>query len=111
MSNPFAAIGHYLLNFLKAIGGQLKITVATFLKSFAAEDLGKLAIDAVAYVEASMEGADGAAKRDAAAQKFVADAKAAGQDVENFSKSLVNFFIESALQAFLAGVGANESAS
>lgn len=104
MSNPFAAVGHYFADFFKALFGQLKVTVETFLKDFAVDDLGKLATDAVAYVEATMQGADGVAKRDAAAAKFLADAKAAGHDVATFSKSLVNFLIESALQAVLSGL-------
>lgn len=103
MSNPFPAIGHYFENFFKALVGQLKVTVSTFLKEFVQEDLGKIAVDAVAYVEASIAGASGLEKRDAAVVKLIADATAAGIDLTNFAKSTLIFFVESALQAFQSG--------
>lgn len=103
MSNPFAAIGHYFENFFKGLFGQLKITVTAFLKDFVKEDLGKIAVDAVAYVEATLEGASGLEKRDAAVLKLTSDAVAAGVDVAKFAKSTLIFFVETALQAFQSG--------
>lgn len=103
MSNPFSAVLHYFENFFRALAGQLKITVTTFLKDFVKEDLGKLAVDAVEYVESSLEGATGIEKRDAAVAKLIADATAAGVDLTKFAKSTLIFFVESALQAFQSG--------
>jgi hypothetical protein len=99
----FSGILHYFGNFFKALVGQLKVTVEAFLKNFVQTDLGNFAVDAVAYIEATLEGATGIEKRDAAVAKFLVDAAAAGHDIASFSKSLVIFFIESALQAFESG--------
>lgn len=95
----FGAIGSYIVTFFKAIAGQLGVKTAQFLEEFAKEDLGKLAIDAVDYVEGALPGAGSVEKRDAAAAKLKTDAIAAGHDVAAFATSTWNWLIETALQA------------
>lgn len=95
----FGAIGSYFLTFFKAIAGQLGVKTAQFLESFVTEDLGKLAVDAVAFVGAEIPGASDVEKRDAAVAKLKTDAIAAGHDVENFATSTWNWLVETALQA------------
>lgn len=101
--NPFKAIEQYVVTFAKALVGQIKVKIEDFLKSFSVEDLGRLAIDAVLYAQ-TLTDASSDEKRTAASEKFVADLKTAGHDVESFGTSLVNFFIESALQAVKSGI-------
>lgn len=100
-----STVGKYFLNIFRGIAGQLGASISQFLHDFVATDLGKLAGDAVAWAEAEVSPStpDKTAIRDAAKAKFIADAKTAGHDVTVFSESLLNFFIESAYQAFLAG--------
>lgn len=95
----FGAIGSYFAGLFMAIIGQLGIKTAQFLKDFAEEDLGKSAIDAVEYVEASIPGAGGVEKRDAAVAKLKTDAAMAGHDITAFATSTLNWLIETALQA------------
>jgi len=101
--NPFKIVLGYLSGVLKALGGQLKVKLIDWLKSYAVDELGILAIDAVNYAN-TLIGSAGDEKKAAAKSKLLADLKAAGKDVESFSESLLNFLIESALQAVLAGV-------
>lgn len=103
------AVGHYFAALGKSLVGQLKISVQTFLQQFVITDLGKLAVDAVAYAEATVKptGADSVAIRNAAIAKFKTDAVAAGHDVAVFGQSLLVFLIESAYQAFQAAAGAS----
>lgn len=101
-----SAIGHYFEGLFKGLFGQLKTSVVTFLESFVKTDLGALAGDAVAYVESALPGTaeTDTAKRDAAKAKFIADAKTAGHDISAFGESILNFLIETAYQAFQAGL-------
>lgn len=102
--NPFSIVGRYLFTILKAIGGQVGVKLLDFLRSFVKDQLGVLATDAVNYAEASMPGASGTEKRDAAVAKLKEDLAAAGKDVSSFSVSTLNFAVEAALQAVLASV-------
>lgn len=107
MANPFISIWHYLEVFFKALFGQLGDAVKNYLNDFAKQQLGQLAIDAVAFVASSMPGADADAKRSAAISKLKDDAVAAGIPLEKFGLSQFNFVIESAYQALQATTGAS----
>lgn len=98
MANIFSSIWHYLSAIGMAIGAHLKVGLTQFLQSFPLDDLGKLAVDAVTFVETSIPGESDVAKRDAAIAKFKIDASAAGHDILTWGDSLFNFFIETALQ-------------
>jgi len=100
----FGAIGHWFESLWKGISGQLKTNIEAFLRSFVADDLGALALDAVVFIQSEMPGAADVAKRDAAVAKFVADAATAGHDLATFAVSTLNWFIETELQAMKAGV-------
>jgi hypothetical protein len=102
--NPLTPIGHYLLNVLKALSGQLAIKTEAFLRQFVKDDISKLAIDAVVFVQSSMPNADGDSKRTAAVAKLKADLAAAGHDVESFALSTLHWLVETALQSVLAGL-------
>jgi hypothetical protein len=102
--NPFSPVVHYLLNVLKALGGQLAVKTEAFLKQFAVEDVGKLAIDAVTLIQSTMPDVDGPTKRDAAVAQFKADLATAGHDVEKFATSTLNWMIETALQTVIVGI-------
>ena len=101
--NPLSPVLHYLVNILKALGGQLAAKTVDFLKQFVKEDVGKLALDVIKVVEAEMPDADGVAKRDAAVKLLKADLATAGHDVESFALSTLNWLVESALQAVVTG--------
>jgi len=100
-----SGIGNYFKHLGLSLFGQLKASIASFLNDFVTQDLGKLAVDAVEYVQASLPNATGDEKRAAAKAKLVADLKAAGHDAEQFGESVLNFLIEAALQAVLAAAG------
>jgi len=102
--NPFAPIAHYLLNILRAVGGQLAVKTETFLKQFVKEDVAKLAIDAVTVIQSEMPDADGTVKRDAAVAQLKSDLASVGHDVQTFALSTLNWLVETALQAVLTGV-------
>lgn len=99
------AIGSYFKNIGLSVIGQLKASVASFLNDFIKDDLGTIAVDAVTYINDSMPNASGADKREAAKAKLLADLKAAGHDVTAFGESVLNFLIETALQAVLSAAG------
>lgn len=98
----FGAIGHWFEGLWKGISGQLKTSIEQFLKTFVTDDLGKLAVDAVEWVEAGMPGAASTLKRDTAVQMFKQDLMKAGHDLANFAESTLNWFVETALQAVKA---------
>lgn len=104
----WTAFGGYFLNFFKALLGQLGVKISQFVHDFVQEDLGKIALDAVAWIAATTDTTSTpeakVAARDAAIAKFKADAVAAGHDVEAFGAGLFNFIIETAFQAFSAGI-------
>ena len=77
---------------------KIEIGVTAFVET----DLGALAVDAVQFVEASLPGATGTEKRDAAVAKLKADAATAGKDLSAFALSTLNWFIETALQFVVA---------
>ena len=79
-------------------------TIEENLVAFVETDIGALAVDAVEFVSASMPGATGVEKRDAAVAKLKADALAAGKDLASLAVSTLNWFVETALQAVLAKV-------
>jgi hypothetical protein len=101
----FNSIGSYFKALGLSLFGQLKASIASFLNDFVKDDLGKLAVDAVTYVNDSMPNSPSNDKRDAAKAKLIADLKAAGHDVSVFGESVLNFLIEAAVQAVLAAAG------
>lgn len=64
------------------------------VSAFITTDLGKIAIDSVAYAS-SITSNDNAA-RDAAKAKFIADAKIAGHDLETVGLGIVDWMVQSA---------------
>ncbi|SDE83303.1 phage holin, LLH family [Terriglobus roseus] len=88
----------YLATIGLALIGKLVPSLKSFLVNFIKSDVGTLAKDAVAYAE-TLTGATGVEKRDAAVAKLKEDLASAGHDVSEFSASLLNMLIESALQA------------
>lgn len=96
------AVGTYFKKLGLSIIGQLKSSVASFLNDFVKDDLGTLAVDAVNFAEASLPNAGGADKKAAAIAKLKEDAAKAGHDLETFGQSVLNFLVETALQAVLA---------
>lgn len=100
----WSGIGSYFLNIFKSLIGRLGPVISQFLHDFVAEDLGKIALDAVAWVSATMQGANDVTARDAAVAQFKIDAAAAGHDITTFGASLLNFFVEAGYQAFQGGV-------
>lgn len=70
--------------------------------AFLKDDVGKLAIDAVNYA-ATFTDEDGDGKREISRNQLVRDAEKAGNDLVNAGDSLLNFLIEAALQAVIAG--------
>lgn len=101
----WSAIGGFFVNLFKGIFSASEAkTIESNLVNFVKTDVGALAVDAVEYVAASMPSADGVAKRDAAVAKLKVDAKTAGKDISSLATSMLNLFIEMALQAVLAKV-------
>lgn len=104
MSNPFSlifsAIGHFFLSFFTALfGADLAHSLASSLESLAKDSVGKLAIDAVQWVEAELPGTtDATAKRDAAVAKLKEDLATAGHSLETFGLSVLNMLVELAVQ-------------
>lgn len=104
-----SSIGSYFATFFKALLGQLGAKISTFVHDFVEDDLGKIALDAVAIIQAEvnagqLSSTDKTAIRDAAVAKFKADAATAGHDLSAFGTSLLNFMIETAYQALQSGV-------
>lgn len=102
----FGAVGHWFESFWKGISGQLQISLESFLKSFVQDDLGKLAVDAVNYAQTfpGFAASTDIEKRNAAKSKLKTDLEAAGHDITKFTESLLNFLIETALQAVRSGI-------
>lgn len=97
--NPFKAIGGFFAGlFTPSQAKQQETAIA----HFAATEIGQLAVDAVVYVDARLQGAGGVAKRDAAVAKLRADALAAGKQIEGAAASTLIWFIETALQAAIS---------
>ena len=101
-----SAIGNYVKGIGLSLFGELKPQIEHFLSQFVENDLGKVAVSAVQFIEAEMPGASDQEKREAAKAKFVADAKAAGHDAGVFGEALLNFVIEAAVQIALAAAAA-----
>lgn len=92
----FAAIGHGIAAaFVKLFGSAAAQAFVNAAKGILESPIGVLAWDAVTYVETLALPSD-AAKRAAAFDKILADAKVQGIEVEN---SLVNLLIELAVNA------------
>lgn len=84
--------------FSKIVGESLAKSLSVSLTDLAKDDVGKLAIDAVEYVQSNIPGAGSTEKRDAAKAKLIADAKAAGHDLASFGESFLNLLVELAVQ-------------
>lgn len=99
------AVGGFFVTLFKGIftSDEAKVIEGNFI-DFVKTDVGKLAVDAVQVVSATMPQADGVTKRDAAVAQLIADAKAAGKDLTPLATSTLNWFVETALQAVLAHV-------
>lgn len=103
MANIFAAIGGFFVKLFKGIFSSSEAKAfEQNLVDFVHTDIGKLAVDAVEFVEVSLPGGDGVTKRDAAVAKLKADAIAAGKDLTTIATSALNTFVEMALQFVLA---------
>ena len=93
------------MSILSVLGDAAKAEVTTFLTAFAQDDVGKLAIDAVQWAEAEVDGG-GADKKEQATTKLLNDASAIGKTIIAEGEKDANAFIEIALQAVAAGLGA-----
>jgi hypothetical protein len=105
-----SVVENYFGNLGKSLIGNLKTSIGTFLKSFVENDLGALASAAVQEVEVSLPGAASVAKRDAAKQNLLLKLKTAGEDITTFSESVLNFLVETGVQALLVTAGKGAAA-
>jgi hypothetical protein len=83
--------------------------LSSFLSTFAADEIGQLAVAAVNAAEgliddATGQAATGAQKLEAAKTQLLNAAEDAGKDLTSEGTSVANFLIETALQAVTAGV-------
>ena len=101
----------YFANIATTIEDAAKPVFSSFLTNFIETDLGKLAVDAVNYADTwaqqtastSTQTPTSEEKQEAAKTQLLNDAEAAGHDLSTAATSFVNFLIETALQAVLAG--------
>ena len=93
--------------YFETLGAKLeayaKTSLSTFLSTFIQTDIGKMALDAVTYAATLVE-ASGDDKKEAAKTQLLNDAVIAGKDLSTAGSALLNFFIETALQALTAGL-------
>ena len=102
MTNALTNAESYFSNIATSIEDAAKPVFSSFLTNFIETDLGKLAVDAVNYA-AALPDASGSDKQEAAKTQLLNDAEAAGHDLSTAATSFINFLIETALQATLAG--------
>jgi len=93
-----------VITYFETLGEDVLAKAKSSLADFVATDLGKLAVDAVNTVEAEMEGSSGADKLDAAKTQILNDAGQALKDLLADGDAILNYAVENALQAVLAGV-------
>lgn len=77
----------------QAIENESGKTVEDAILTFVKTDVGKLTVDACDYAS-TLPNISGTAARDAAKARLIADAKAAGKDLEAVGSGLLNLFIE-----------------
>ena len=102
MTNVLTNAGNYFANIATTIEDAAKPVFSSFLTNFIETDLGKLAVDAVTYA-AALPDTTSDGKKEAATTQLLNDASAAGHDLSTAATSFINFLIETALQATLAG--------
>ena len=102
MTNVLTNAETYFAKIATTIEDEAKPVFSSLLTNFVETDLGKLAIDAVNYAATLTDESDDG-KRDAAKTQLLNDAEAAGHDLSTGATSFINFLIETALQATLAG--------
>jgi len=101
----FKLLGSYFENVFKAfLGSQGAKDLQSAVEKFVKTDIGAIALDAVEYVKDSLPGLTNVDAREAAKNKLVEDAKAAGHDLSILGQGALNLFIELAYQAMLAQI-------
>jgi hypothetical protein len=99
MANLFQVIGDFFVKVFSALfGSNLAKSLSSSLVNLAKDAVGKLAIDAVQYVQAIMPGSSSTDKQTAAVAKLKSDLTAAGKDLEQFGESVLNLLVELAVQ-------------
>ena len=100
-----------ILTYAETLGTEVVAKIKSELSDFVATDLGTLAVDAVNFVEADLAGSSGTDKLDAAKTKILNDAGQALKDILAGGDALLNYAVETALQAVVAGVASAAVAS
>jgi hypothetical protein len=85
------------MSILSVLGASLKIDISNALTDFAADEVGALAVAAVEWAEAEMDGG-GAAKLEAATTNLLNAAEALGKDLLAEGEKDVNALLELGLQ-------------
>ena len=93
-----------ILTYAETLGDDVVAKIKASLTSFVATDLGSLAVDAVDYIEDTMQGSSGSDKLDAAKTKILNDAGQALKDLLAGGEAVLNYAVENALQAVTAGI-------
>jgi hypothetical protein len=93
-----------IITYAETLGEDVVAKIKTSLTNFVATDLGTLAVDAVNVIEAEMEGSSGSDKLDAAKTKILNDAGEGLKDLLADGDAILNYAVESALQAVTAGL-------
>ena len=91
------------MSLFTVLGDDAKSLFAPFAAAFVQDDVGKLAIAAVQYAEAKVEG-DGDDKKEAAKTQLLNAAQAAGKDLVAEGEAVLNSLLEVALQIVTADV-------
>ncbi len=100
-----------ILTYAETLGEDVVAKIKASLTNFVATDLGALAVDAVNVIEAEMAGSSGSDKLDAAKTKILNDAGQSLKDLLADGDAILNYAVESALQAVAAGLATAAIAS
>ena len=100
-----------ILTYAETLGEDVVSKIKSSLTNFVATDLGTLAVDAVNLVEAEMAESSGSDKLDAAKTKILNDAGQSIKDLLADGDAILNYAVESALQAVTAGLATAAIAS
>ena len=107
MGAILAFFSSYFVGLFKGLIGKAAVSLSAAIAQFIHTDLGKLALDGVEYA-ATLVGKSNTELRDAARQRMIDDAKAAGHDIETLAESQANLFIEMAYTAWKQMQNAND---
>ena len=94
------------MSLLSVLGADAKSLLSPFIAAFVSDDIGKLAMAAVQYAEAEVDGSGGD-KKEAAKTNLLNAAEAAGKDLLAEGTAVINSLLEIALQALTGEVAAS----